>query len=49
MLPHKPWMQGGGNSDLIFVENKDSLLSLKKFGIDQSKIKLTENIDYLKL
>ncbi len=48
MLPQKPWIQGGGNSDLIFVENKDSLLSLKKFGINQSKIKLTENIDYLK-
>ncbi len=48
MLPFKPWIQGGGNSDLIFVENKDSLLTLKKFGIDKTKIKLIENIEYLK-
>ena len=48
MLPLKPWIQGGGNSDLIFVENRDSFLTLKKFGIDKNKIKLIENIEYLR-
>ena len=48
MLPLKPWIQGGGNSDLIFVENRDSFLTLKKFGIDKTKIKLIENIEYLR-
>ena len=48
MLPLKPWVQGGGNSDFIFVENRDSFLTLKKFGINETKIKLIENIEYLR-
>ena len=46
MLSSNPWIQGAGNSDYIFVENKKSKSILKKNGVSNNKIKLIENIEY---
>ena len=46
MLSSNPWIQGAGNSDYIFVENKKSKSILEKSGICNNKIKLIENIEY---